>query len=588
MKKLHYVLAIICIALFTLSASAQTTYIPDANFLQALKDLGHGEGAVGNNVPTANLNTIKILDVKEKNIKDLTGIADFVALEKLFCQWNKLTSLDVSKNINLEYLNCSYNKTLENLDVSKNIKLTVLSCNTALLSSLDVTKNVALERLDCAGNELSSLDVSKNTALTQLACGRNQFAILDLSQNVALNYLSCSSGTKKLKNLDVSNNTALTTLYCNYNELTSLDLSKNIALTSLECCYNDLTSLDLSENKNLIKLDCSQNDLRNLDIRNENNVKITAFDARNNPNLTCIYVDNKEASYLTSWKKDATANFVNNEDECAYTYVPDAVFLQAIIDLGYGAGVVGNNVPKANINGITELKVSGKTIADLTGIEGFVALKVLKCDGNQLTRLDVSKNTALTYLDCEQNKLTSLDVSNNTALTYLNCGDNQITNLDLSKNTVLVIISCYENQLLSIDMRNGNNKNVESFWAATNPNLRCIYVDDKTDARIYDWSVDGNSIFVDNEAECDAVSVNGMDEQAISVYPNPTPGILNFDFAGENVKGIRISDITGKTIFEKTNVNQTETIDLSNFANGLYLVILQSENGTQPFKIVKE
>ena len=40
---------------------------------------------------------------------------------------------------------------------------------------------------------------------------------------------------------------------------------------------------------------------------------------------------------------------------------------------------------------------------------------------NQLTSLDVSNNTALTYLDCGNNQLTSLDVSNNTALEYLYC-----------------------------------------------------------------------------------------------------------------------------------------------------------------------
>ena len=36
---------------------------------------------------------------------------------------------------------------------------------------------------------------------------------------------------------------------------------------------------------------------------------------------------------------------------------------------------------------------------------------------NQLTTLDVSKNTALTDLDCDNNQLTTLDVSKNTALT---------------------------------------------------------------------------------------------------------------------------------------------------------------------------
>ena len=49
----------------------------------------------------------------------------------------------------------------------------------------------------------------------------------------------------------------------------------------------------------------------------------------------------------------------------------------------------------------------------------------LYCDGNKLTTLDVSKNTALTSLSCSGNQLTSLDVSKNTALTGLDCYNNQ-------------------------------------------------------------------------------------------------------------------------------------------------------------------
>ena len=40
---------------------------------------------------------------------------------------------------------------------------------------------------------------------------------------------------------------------------------------------------------------------------------------------------------------------------------------------------------------------------------------------HQLTSLDVSNNTALTFCDCNDNQLTSLDVSQNTALTNLYC-----------------------------------------------------------------------------------------------------------------------------------------------------------------------
>jgi Leucine-rich repeat (LRR) protein len=86
------------------------------------------------------------------------------------------------------------------------------------LSSLDVSKNAELTYLDCHFNQLTSLDVSKNTALTYLACYFNQLKSLDVSKNTALTNLNC--GSNKLTDLDVSSNTALTTLNCAGNRLT--------------------------------------------------------------------------------------------------------------------------------------------------------------------------------------------------------------------------------------------------------------------------------------------------------------------------------------------------------------------------------
>ena len=74
------------------------------------------------------------------------------------------------------------------------------------------------------------------------------------------------------------------------------------------------------------------------------------------------------------------------------------------------------------------------------------------CYGNQLTELDVSNCTALEVLFCHDNPLTSLDVSRNTALTELQCSNNQLTSLDVSQNTALTELSCFSNELPSLDL----------------------------------------------------------------------------------------------------------------------------------------
>ena len=129
---------------------------------------------------------------------------------------------------------------------------------------------------------------------------------------------------------------------------------------------------------------------------------------------------------------------------------PDANFRAALADiLGINEG---DDISQEKINATTQIYVSDKSISDLKGIEHFTALTTLYCDYNQLTTLDVSKNTTLTKLDCYNNQLTALDVSKNTALTSLECYNNQLTALDVSKNTALTLLECDYNQLTTLDV----------------------------------------------------------------------------------------------------------------------------------------
>ncbi len=128
---------------------------------------------------------------------------------------------------------------------------------------------------------------------------------------------------------------------------------------------------------------------------------------------------------------------------------PDENFRVCLQSESYGKDYV---LTPDEISSITEIRVSEKSISSLKGIEYFTALTDLYCDGNQLTSLDVSKNTALKWLLCHSNQLTSLDVSKNTALWYLDCFRNQLTSLDVSKNTALMVLYCDYNQLASLDV----------------------------------------------------------------------------------------------------------------------------------------
>ena len=134
------------------------------------------------------------------------------------------------------------------------------------------------------------------------------------------------------------------------------------------------------------------------------------------------------------------------------------------------------------------------------------ALEVLSCGAdtvagiyNQLTVLDVSKNTALTTLWCNGNQLTELDVSKNAALTGLDCGYNQLTSLDVSKNTALTYLSCYGNTY-TIEVGKDNTFALSSLpnfdvtkasnWVGGTVNGTILTVNANTETVTYDYDCD--------------------------------------------------------------------------------------------------
>ncbi len=176
------------------------------------------------------------------------------------------------------------------------------------------------------------------------------------------------------------------------------------------------------------------------------------------------------------------------------TYVPDDNFEQLLILQGHD-NVLDDYVLTSNINQITNLQIANSNISDLTGIEDFISLGYLYCEGNQLSTLDVSNlhyldtllcgNNLLTdlyfpdsikFLEFPDNQLAVLDISANIFLKELNCRENPITNLTLN-DTSLLNLDCRNTLLTTIDL--SSNSNIE-FANINNSNLSSINLNGAT------------------------------------------------------------------------------------------------------------
>ncbi len=426
------------------------------------------------------------IDCREMRIVDLTGIEAFVRLETLDCAFNKIASLDVSKNT----------------------ALINLYANGNLLTSLDVSENTALKQLYLAENQLFSLDVSKNTDLEQLVVNNNDLVFLDVSKNISLKQLSATS-----------------------NQLSSLNLTENIVLERLNVQDNKLVTLNLANGNNI--------NLEYLYVVNNPSLNCIKVDD--------VAMANAKAT--NNWQKDATASY-NTACTDPVVAIPDATFKAYLVGNSAintnGDAEIQLSEAEAFKADIT---CDGKNISDLTGIEAFVNLTELSCSNNNITSLIVSRNRALKYLFTNNNQLTSIDVTKNsallmlsvagnqlaslnvnnnsaledlyvsnnqltalivgknTALATLSVSGNQLISLDVSKNKILGHLNASSNQLISLNINNGFNASMNyGMNAQNNPNLSCIQVDNvATAGSKYNWQKDVTASY---NTVCTALFVN--------------------------------------------------------------------------------
>jgi hypothetical protein len=191
-----------------------------------------------------------------------------------------------------------------------------------------------------------------------------------------------------------------------------LDVSKNTALLSLDCTNNYIASTDKVIGWQALKLDLGD---------------------------TFLFRPQNDGEPPTG--RDITAAFI------------DAGFLAAIREI---TEKPTEPILDYDVAQIQDLYIAATStpqiIFDLSGIEHFRSLTDLNCSYQQLSKLDLSKNTGLSYLDCNGNQLKTLNVSSNTALEILFCDSNQLNVLDISKNTELWLLSIDENKLTALDV----------------------------------------------------------------------------------------------------------------------------------------
>jgi hypothetical protein len=109
-------------------------------------------------------------------------------------------------------------------------------------------------------------------------------------------------------------------------------------------------------------------------------------------------------------------------------------------------------------------------------------------------------------------------------------------------------------------------------YTYTNPTTGCVS------------STTANILVID----CTELPEHNSDLQYLSVYPNPTKGQLLVNTESDKEKTVTIADSRGRIVFTVTSKDSVFGVNMSLYANGVYVLKVQTAKESKHFKIVKE
>lgn len=101
-------------------------------------------------------------------------------------------------------------------------------------------------------------------------------------------------------------------------------------------------------------------------------------------------------------------------------------------------------------------------------------------------------------------------------------------------------------------------------------------------------SITNSALFLLSITPVNCTSIDELGGFEFKAYPNPTSGIINLETEIESAT-IKIMDLNGRLVFEKTINSSTKLIDINHLLTGVYFAEIRDERGNSTLrKIIKE
>lgn len=348
-------------------------HIPDPTLKAILLDLVDGQGGEQDGeVSRQEALGIQELDLRSKQIRDLTGLNAFQNLVELQISSNPLVRTpDLTGLLHLERLECVSCSLTEIPRLPATCPLRILSCglnHIQVIRFCDSYRHVRI--LDYSGNPLQILDLSGWPALDAVHLSHNPVPSVSIRDCPSLSYVRIVYN-EYLQDMEVVNCPSLPSLTCSDNGLLRLQVKNCPSLRGLQCSWNLLQTLDIQVCPQLFSLYCHWNELQQLDLTDT-------------PNLSSLGCSGNQIEQLT---------------------LPDMPHLRSL-------GCSDNALERLDLPGMPALQELYCADNELTEIilaaEAARGMKILYCQNNQLTDLDPRlgfNNGKNRKIDCRGNRL---------------------------------------------------------------------------------------------------------------------------------------------------------------------------------------
>lgn len=124
-----------------------------------------------------------------------------------------------------------------------------------------------------------------------------------------------------------------------------------------------------------------------------------------------------------------------------------------------------------------------------------------------------------------------------------------------------------------------------------NYSIESNWVDSEIYLLVWIQDVDTKEVFNSGTRFDEAISsVSSTNDEMLMIAPNPANDFVNINIQNGKLQSVLLTDLNGKIVYQIENINATGTFEvpLKEFSKGVYLLRIETNNGIQLEKIVKQ